>query len=130
MVINFVQSRAQCQVLIGFRAPFRKFKILAIPNVLAHWKSYELDFMKKCDGHKLYAKSSFDRFFVHRLGNSKFKPFPMFLPLGSCTSLVSQKNAMVINFAQSCMQSRVSIDFSCSISEIQNTGIPNLLAHG
>ncbi|RZS15332.1 hypothetical protein BHM03_00047146, partial [Ensete ventricosum] len=40
-----------------FHAPSRKFKILAILNVLAHRKSYEHDFMKKCDGHKLCAMS-------------------------------------------------------------------------
>ncbi|RWW67515.1 hypothetical protein BHE74_00025041 [Ensete ventricosum] len=60
MVINFTQSR----VPIGFPALSRKLKILAFPNVLAHRKSYELGFVKKCDGHKLYikshAKSSFD----------------------------------------------------------------------
>ncbi|RRT31594.1 hypothetical protein B296_00057717 [Ensete ventricosum] len=65
----------------------RNFKILAIPNVLAHAsrnfklvipnvltyvKSYEHDFTKKCDGHKLCAKLSFDRFFMHRLGISKY----------------------------------------------------------
>ncbi|RWW61835.1 hypothetical protein BHE74_00031077, partial [Ensete ventricosum] len=54
-----------------FRAPSRKFKILAIPNVLAHGKSYEHGFMKKYDGYKLCAKSrtksSFDQFFMHRL---------------------------------------------------------------
>ncbi|RZS12647.1 hypothetical protein BHM03_00044128 [Ensete ventricosum] len=54
-----------------FRALSQKFKILAIPDVLAHGKSYEQGFMKKHDGHKLcamsLAKSSFDRFFVHRL---------------------------------------------------------------
>ncbi|RWV76906.1 hypothetical protein GW17_00062350 [Ensete ventricosum] len=33
------------------------------------------------------------------------------------TSMVSQKNAMVINFAQS----RVSISFSCTVSDFQNT---------
>ncbi|RWV82734.1 hypothetical protein GW17_00055743, partial [Ensete ventricosum] len=55
-----------------FRAPSRKFKILAIPDVLAHGKSYEHGFMKKCDGHKLCAESCFDRFFVHRLENSKY----------------------------------------------------------
>ncbi|RWW40791.1 hypothetical protein BHE74_00053770, partial [Ensete ventricosum] len=58
-----------------FRAPSRKFKIMAIPDVLAHGKSYEHGFMKKCNGHKLCAKScsewSYDRFYVHRLGNSK-----------------------------------------------------------
>ncbi|RZR76490.1 hypothetical protein BHM03_00001302 [Ensete ventricosum] len=65
-----------------FRAPSRKFKILAIPNVLAHGKSYEHDFMKKYDGRKLCTKSrtksSFDRFFVHHLGNSKYWPFPTY----------------------------------------------------
>ncbi|RWV80962.1 hypothetical protein GW17_00057676 [Ensete ventricosum] len=51
-----------------FRAPSLNFKILAITNVLAHGKSYE-------HGHKLYvksrAKSTFDRFLVHRLEISK-----------------------------------------------------------
>ncbi|RZS15333.1 hypothetical protein BHM03_00047147, partial [Ensete ventricosum] len=59
-----------------FHAPSRKFKIRAIPNVLAHGKSYELGFVKKYDGHKLramsHAKSSFDRFFMHLLRNSKY----------------------------------------------------------
>ncbi|RRT38224.1 hypothetical protein B296_00034676 [Ensete ventricosum] len=39
--------------------------------------------MKKCDDHKLYAKSraksSFDQFFTHRLENSKYCPFPMII---------------------------------------------------
>ncbi|RWV78032.1 hypothetical protein GW17_00061065 [Ensete ventricosum] len=35
-VINFAQSRAQSQVRSIFRAPSQNFKILAIPNVLAH----------------------------------------------------------------------------------------------
>ncbi|RRT45233.1 hypothetical protein B296_00037102, partial [Ensete ventricosum] len=43
-----------------FHAPSLNVKILVIPNVLAHGKSYEHDFMKKCDGHKLCAKSRFD----------------------------------------------------------------------
>ncbi|RRT59577.1 hypothetical protein B296_00044383 [Ensete ventricosum] len=38
--------------------------------------------------------------------------------MGCLTSLVSRKNVTVINFAQS----RVSIDFSCTVSKIQNTG--------
>ncbi|RWV88912.1 hypothetical protein GW17_00048967, partial [Ensete ventricosum] len=50
-----------------FRAPSQKFKILTIHDVLAHGKSSEHGFTKKCDGHKLCAESSFDRFFVHRL---------------------------------------------------------------
>ncbi|RWV77317.1 hypothetical protein BHE74_00023227 [Ensete ventricosum] len=37
--------------------------------------------------------------------------------MGSHMSTVSRKNVMVINFAQS----RVSIDFSCTISEIKIT---------
>ncbi|RWW38878.1 hypothetical protein BHE74_00055847 [Ensete ventricosum] len=36
-----------------FRAPSLKFKILAIPKVQAHGKSYGHDFIKKCNGHKV-----------------------------------------------------------------------------
>ncbi|RRT55710.1 hypothetical protein B296_00033229, partial [Ensete ventricosum] len=61
-----------------FHTPSRKFKILAIPDVLAYRKSYEHSFTKKLDGHILCAKSSFDRFFVHRLRNSKYWPFPTY----------------------------------------------------
>ncbi|RZS07475.1 hypothetical protein BHM03_00038299 [Ensete ventricosum] len=55
-----------------FRAPSRIFKIPAIPNVLAHGKLYEHGFAKKYDGHKFYAKSGFDRFFVHHLKILKY----------------------------------------------------------
>ncbi|RWW75697.1 hypothetical protein BHE74_00016242 [Ensete ventricosum] len=52
-----------------FSAPSWKFKILVIPNVLTHWKSYEHSFVKKCEGHKVRTKSRtklcFDRFVVH-----------------------------------------------------------------
>ncbi|RRT70598.1 hypothetical protein B296_00014084 [Ensete ventricosum] len=65
-----------------FRAPPQKFKILAIPDILAHGKSYEHGFAKKCDGHKhcmkSRAESSFDWDFVHRLGNSKYRPIVEF----------------------------------------------------
>ncbi|RRT33450.1 hypothetical protein B296_00048978 [Ensete ventricosum] len=40
----------------------------------------------------------------------------------SHTSMVPQKNAMVINFSRSRTQSQVSIYFSCTVSDIQNTG--------
>ncbi|RZS16619.1 hypothetical protein BHM03_00048641 [Ensete ventricosum] len=74
MVINFERS----QVSIVFRAQSQKFKMLAIHYVLALEKSYENGFTKKYDGHKLCAKSraelSFERFFMHRLKNSKYWP--------------------------------------------------------
>ncbi|RRT51581.1 hypothetical protein B296_00048527 [Ensete ventricosum] len=70
---NFRESRAEVEFRSIFHAPSRKLKIMAISDVLAHGKSYEHGFGKKCDGHKLcdksHAESSFDRFFVHRLGN-------------------------------------------------------------
>ncbi|RWV86363.1 hypothetical protein GW17_00051755 [Ensete ventricosum] len=44
---------------------------------------------------------------MHRLGNSKYWPFPMYYPM-----------------------SRVSIGFSCTVSEIQNTGHSRRLARG
>ncbi|RZS27490.1 hypothetical protein BHM03_00060968 [Ensete ventricosum] len=68
-VINITQSRALSRC---FCALSRKFKILAIHDVLAHGMSYEHGFMKKCDGQKLCAESSFDRFFMHCLGNAKY----------------------------------------------------------
>ncbi|RRT70600.1 hypothetical protein B296_00014083 [Ensete ventricosum] len=65
-----------------FRAPSRKCKILAIPDVLAQGKSYEHGFTKKRDGHKhcvkSHSESSFDRFFVHHLKNSKYWLFPTY----------------------------------------------------
>ncbi|RRT40429.1 hypothetical protein B296_00044176 [Ensete ventricosum] len=61
-----------------FCARSQKFKILAIPNVLAHGKSYVHGFVKKRDGLKLCTKSrtksSFDLFFVHYLEKSKYCP--------------------------------------------------------
>ncbi|RWW37635.1 hypothetical protein BHE74_00057218 [Ensete ventricosum] len=72
MVINFHEATSRVEFRSVFCAPSRKFKILANPNVLAHGKSYEHSFMKKRDGHKLCVESSFDRFFVHRLENSKY----------------------------------------------------------
>ncbi|RRT31251.1 hypothetical protein B296_00056658 [Ensete ventricosum] len=82
MVINFREVASGVEFRSGFRAPSRKFKILANPNVLAHGNSYEHGFMKKCDSHKHYAKSrlesSFDWFYVHRLENSKYWQFTMY----------------------------------------------------
>ncbi|RRT37414.1 hypothetical protein B296_00042117 [Ensete ventricosum] len=40
--------------------------------------------------------------------------------MGSRMTTVSRKNVMVINFAQSRAQSRVSISFSLTASEFQN----------
>ncbi|RWW44211.1 hypothetical protein BHE74_00050056 [Ensete ventricosum] len=96
-------------------------KYLFFSVLLAHGKSYKHVFEKKYDGHKFCAKSraesSFDRFFVHCLRNSKYWPFMMYWPMVSRLSIVSGKNMTVINFAQG----RVSIGFSCTVSEIQNT---------
>ncbi|RWW53890.1 hypothetical protein BHE74_00039570, partial [Ensete ventricosum] len=52
-----------------FRALSQKFKILPIPNVLAHGKSYEQGFVKKHNGHKHCAKTRFDWLFAHDLKN-------------------------------------------------------------
>ncbi|RZS27435.1 hypothetical protein BHM03_00060895 [Ensete ventricosum] len=81
------KSRAESTFRSIFHAPSQKFKILAIPDVLAHGKSYEHDFTKKLDGH-IFARS------------------------------------------RAPIRSRVSIDFSCTVSEIQNTATPDVLAHG
>ncbi|RWV86864.1 hypothetical protein BHE74_00044513 [Ensete ventricosum] len=57
------------------RALSQKFKMLAIPNVFPHRKSYEHGFVKKCDDHKLCAKSCFNQFNMHHLRISKYWPF-------------------------------------------------------
>ncbi|RWW79410.1 hypothetical protein BHE74_00012305 [Ensete ventricosum] len=67
-----VKKFARSRVRLVFCAPSRKFKILAIPCVFAHGKSYEHGFLKKYNGHKHCTKSSFNRFFV-RLLSRKFK---------------------------------------------------------
>ncbi|RWV82004.1 hypothetical protein GW17_00056530 [Ensete ventricosum] len=71
-VINFAQSHTQSRVSIDFLCTSQNFKIQVIPNVSAHSKSYEHDFLKKRDDRKLCVKSRtksrFDRFFVHHLG--------------------------------------------------------------
>ncbi|RRT73271.1 hypothetical protein B296_00026747 [Ensete ventricosum] len=77
-VINFSQSR----VSIGFSCIISENKNTGHSNVLIHGKWYEHGFAKKHDGHKLCAmsraKSSFDQFFVHHLGNSKYWPLPTY----------------------------------------------------
>ncbi|URE42263.1 hypothetical protein MUK42_23703, partial [Musa troglodytarum] len=55
-----------------FFAPYQKFKILTIPNLLGLGKLNNLGFAKKCDGHKVCPKSMFDQFFLHHLKNSKY----------------------------------------------------------
>ncbi|RWW37616.1 hypothetical protein BHE74_00057248 [Ensete ventricosum] len=62
---SYTLRKVLCEVEFRsiFRAPSRKFKILAIHNILAHGKSYEHGFTKKYDGHKLCGKLNFDRFF-------------------------------------------------------------------
>ncbi|RWV83403.1 hypothetical protein GW17_00054995 [Ensete ventricosum] len=194
MFINFVRSRAQSQVSIDFPCTVLEFKILAIPDVLAHWKSYEQRFHKKnvmvinfarshaqsrvlsgflCTVSKiqnsgnsqrnspwevvrgrvefrsvfrlssrkfkilaipdiLAHESSFDRFFMHHLRNSKYchsrrinpclKSLSVVEKIGSHANKVSLKNTMVINFARSRAQGRVWIGFSCIVSKIQNSG--------
>ncbi|RZS15048.1 hypothetical protein BHM03_00046821, partial [Ensete ventricosum] len=51
--ISKIQKTGSHEFQSVLRAPSRKFKILAILDVLAH-------------------ESSFDRFFMHRLRNSKY----------------------------------------------------------
>ncbi|RZS09286.1 hypothetical protein BHM03_00040355 [Ensete ventricosum] len=78
MVIDIAQSR----VSIGFLCTIFENQNTGHYRLISPWKSYKHDFEKKYDGHKhcakLRAESSFDRFFIHRLGNSKYWPFTMY----------------------------------------------------
>ncbi|RZR96098.1 hypothetical protein BHM03_00025059, partial [Ensete ventricosum] len=117
-----------------FRALSRKFKTLAIPDVLAHRKSYEHGFTKKHDGHKLCAKSgaesSFDRFFVHRLKNSKYWPFLTYQPMGSLMNTVSRKNTTVINLCEVARRVEFRLVFRAPSQKFKILAIPDVLAHG
>ncbi|RRT65716.1 hypothetical protein B296_00000291 [Ensete ventricosum] len=77
IVIKFAQSHAKSRK-VEFRSIFhassQKFKILTIPNVLAHGKLYEHGFTKKCDSHKPCTKAGKVEFrLVFRALSQKFK---------------------------------------------------------
>ncbi|RRT68291.1 hypothetical protein B296_00034302 [Ensete ventricosum] len=80
-----------------FRALSQNFKILAIPNVLAYGKSYEHGFVKKYNGHKLCAKSHFNRFFRAPSRNFKILVIPNVLAHEKSYEHGFVKNATVIN---------------------------------
>ncbi|RWV79302.1 hypothetical protein GW17_00059581 [Ensete ventricosum] len=62
-----------------FCAPSPKFKILAIPNVLAQAMSYEHGFMKKSDDHEFCSKSCKVKFrSVFRAPSRKYWPLPTY----------------------------------------------------
>ncbi|RWW37471.1 hypothetical protein BHE74_00057401, partial [Ensete ventricosum] len=53
LAIHDVLAQGIVAIRSVFRAPSRKFKILVFPVLLAHGKSYKHAFAKKYDGHKL-----------------------------------------------------------------------------
>ncbi|RZR95953.1 hypothetical protein BHM03_00024860, partial [Ensete ventricosum] len=109
-----------------FHAPYRKFKILVIPYVLAHGKLCEHGFVKKHDSQKFCTKSHVRRRVsigfsctvseIQKTGHSQ--------PISPWEVIRARfrENTHGHNFAQSHARSRVSIDFSCTVSKIQNTG--------
>ncbi|RRT49666.1 hypothetical protein B296_00024140 [Ensete ventricosum] len=74
---NSYKILSKFEIQLIFRALSQKFKILDIPNVLAHRKSYDHSFVKKYDDHRLCAKSRFDRFSrtvskIHNTSHSQY----------------------------------------------------------
>ncbi|RRT80821.1 hypothetical protein B296_00007407 [Ensete ventricosum] len=96
-----------------FRAPSRKFKILAIRNLLAMGSHTS---MVHATVIKSHAKSSFDRFFVHRLRNSKYWPFPTYYAHGNSYEHVTRKIEFRSIFRAPSRKFKILV-------------IPNLLAH-
>ncbi|RWV92480.1 hypothetical protein GW17_00045137, partial [Ensete ventricosum] len=109
-----------------FHAPYRKFKILVIPYVLAHGKLCEHGFVKKHDSQKFCTKSHVRRRVsigfsctvseIQKTGHSQ--------PISPWEVIRARfrENTHGHNFARSHARSRVSISFSCTVSKIQNTG--------
>ncbi|RZR93505.1 hypothetical protein BHM03_00022028 [Ensete ventricosum] len=66
----------ESQVSICFSCTISEFQNPDHSQRISHGRSYERDFTKKCNGHKLCAKSrvesTFDRFFMHHLRISKY----------------------------------------------------------
>ncbi|RWW51358.1 hypothetical protein BHE74_00042305 [Ensete ventricosum] len=77
-VINFAQSR----VSIGFSCTTSEIQNTGHSRLIGPRKVIQARFYKKYDGHKLCTKSraesSFDRFSMHRLRNSKYWSFPTY----------------------------------------------------
>ncbi|RRT32489.1 hypothetical protein B296_00038285 [Ensete ventricosum] len=70
-------------ISIGFTCTILEIQNTGHSRRISPWEVVRALFhKKKCDGHKLCAKScvvsSFDQFFVHRLGYSKYWPFPTY----------------------------------------------------
>ncbi|RZR75229.1 hypothetical protein BHM03_00052366 [Ensete ventricosum] len=57
LAIHDLLAHGKVEFRSVFRAPSRKFKILVFPVLLAHGKSYKHAFARNCDVHKHYAKS-------------------------------------------------------------------------
>ncbi|RZS21756.1 hypothetical protein BHM03_00054438 [Ensete ventricosum] len=74
-ILDIPDILAHVEFRLVVRVPSRKFKIFAIPDVLAHGKSYEHGFEKKRDDHKLYVKSHAEVTFrsMFRAPSRKFK---------------------------------------------------------
>ncbi|RRT35207.1 hypothetical protein B296_00057496 [Ensete ventricosum] len=89
----FVQSHVQTRVSIGFSCTFSEIQNTGDSQCISPWEVVRAWYREKCDGHKhctmSLAKSSFDRFFMYHLRNSKYRPFPTYKPMGSHTSIVS-----------------------------------------
>ncbi|RWW50798.1 hypothetical protein BHE74_00042900, partial [Ensete ventricosum] len=116
-----------------FRAPSRKFKILAIPDVLAHGKSYEHGFVKKRNGHKLCVKSCAVKFrSVFRAPSRKFKilVIPVLLAHGK---LYEHDIAKKCDGHKFCVMSRAEVEFRSilrvSSRKFKILSIPDVLAH-
>ncbi|RRT81770.1 hypothetical protein B296_00012070 [Ensete ventricosum] len=76
MVINFARSCVQSRVSIDFSFIVSKIQNIGHSRYISLWEVVQHGFTKIHNGHKFCAKSraelSFDRFFVHRLRNSKY----------------------------------------------------------
>ncbi|RZS18825.1 hypothetical protein BHM03_00051149 [Ensete ventricosum] len=160
-VINFARSHSQ--VLIGFsctvseirntgnsqrispcvkfrsvfRAPPRKFKILAIPDmpmsrvsisfsctvpkiqIIGHSRKYVMviSFATSCVQSQVSIGFSCTISEIQNTGHSR-----RISPCEVIRARFHETNEMVINFARSRAQSGVSIAFSCTVSKIQNIG--------
>ncbi|RWW75699.1 hypothetical protein BHE74_00016247 [Ensete ventricosum] len=135
-VIKFRKVPREVEFELVFRAPYPKFKILAIPNVLAHGKSYKHDFSKKRDGHKLSqccARSRVRSVFCAPSQKFKILAIPNVLAYGNSYEHCLMKKCDGYKLcAKSCAKSSFVLRLKNSKywSFLIILVIPNVLAHG
>ncbi|RZS26985.1 hypothetical protein BHM03_00060413 [Ensete ventricosum] len=119
MVINFRKVTSRVEFRSIFRAPSRKFKILANPNVIAHGKSYKHGF----------TKNSTRRVSIVEFRSVFLAPSQKFKIL-AIPDVIAHGKSYVHVLANKLDGHILCANRSCAESSFKIMPIPDVLAHG